>query len=368
MRILAVATNFDRCEAHMLAGLANKGLEITVLTTSAEKFTPILEAAGIKVFPIALPSRMSLRAIKTIRRILISEKIDLMHCFSNRALSNGLLAAIGLNVRCVAYRGTIGHLSRWDPLSWMTYLNPRVSAIVCASKAVKNYLKQFLPEDKLYAIYKGHDAKWYAPKKAMQRSDFGLSQNQIVIGCVANMRPVKGVSYLIEAVNRLPTDLPVVLLLLGRLKDSSVQALIDSSRIAGRIRHLGFQEDVGAILNLCDIFVMPSIAREGLPKALVEAMSQGLAPIVTDVGGMPEIVENEVNGLVIPPKDVRCIRQALEQLIASEALRQELGQKAKLMVEQHLTLDRVVLQVEALYRSLLKDQPQSNHREAQLLS
>jgi glycosyltransferase involved in cell wall biosynthesis len=101
---------------------------------------------------------------------------------------------------------------------------------------------------------------------------------------------------------------------------------------------------------------MPSVAREGLPKALVEAMSLGIAPVVTDVGGMPEVVQNGISGLVVPPKNPHALAQALKQLITNTAERKLLGLHAKERVQSLLSLDATVTQTLSVYAAVCEEQ------------
>ena len=94
-------------------------------------------------------------------------RYDILHLFSNKALQNGLIAARRLPVRIIAYRGIVGNVSFFSPVSWLRVLNPRIDRIVCVAEAVRGYFLQMrpaflrVPPTRLVTIYKGHSLDWY---------------------------------------------------------------------------------------------------------------------------------------------------------------------------------------------------------------
>jgi glycosyltransferase involved in cell wall biosynthesis len=355
MRILLLFQEPDLCEAHIFAEIARQGWKITALLAPNARHRPILEAAGIRCISWNLPSRFSFRTIRTLREIMAQNDFDIIHCLANRAISNLLLAGVPAKSGVVVYRGTMGHISRLSILSWFTYLNPRINRIICVSDAVRKYLLRFLSPQKLVRIYKGHRSEWYTSQLPMPRASLHIPPDKIVISCLANMRPVKGVRFLIDAIKILE-DKNICLLLVGKNDDSELSKIMQDPNLKDTIRPLGYRTDAQACIACSDIFVMPSVAREGLPKALVEAMSLGIAPVVTDVGGMPEVVQNGISGLVVPPKNPHALAQALKQLITNTAERKLLGLHAKERVQSLLSLDATVTQTLSVYDAVCEEQ------------
>ena len=98
---------------------------------------------------------------------------------------------------------------------------------------------------------------------------------------------------------------------------------------------------------------MPSLAREGLPKAVIEAMCLGVPPIVSDVGGLPELVENNVSGIVVPPHDSSALARAIEQLYLDWPLRQSIGQNAIRQIQNKFSIENSIQQTYSLYQGLV---------------
>ncbi len=353
MKVLAIASEFDRCEAHMLASLTKLGVEVTAAIEPKQRFGAILENAGIPVRPLVCKGRVDPKAIMDLKRILRSESFDVVHAFSGRGLSNMLIASYGLPVKRVSYRGTMGHLSRWDPTSWLSYLNPGLHKIICVSHAVEGYLRGMgVSEDKTITIHKGHDLKWYEKEEAISLSEFGIPDGAFVVGCVANMRPVKGVDVLVRAMDYLPIPSPIHLLLVGEVRDDNISTMTSSSRLREQIHFTGYRAEATSIVARCNAFVMPSIKREGLPKALIEAMIKSIPPIVTNVGGMPEIVREGIEGLVVAPSDPRALADAIVKLFSDRSLCSQFAKAARQRIATSFDIEDTIVKTLAVYREL----------------
>ena len=96
------------------------------------------------------------------------------------------------------------------------------------------------------------------------------------------------------------------------------------------------------------MFVMPSVDREGLPRAVIEAMAQSVPAIVTRVGGMPELVEDRVSGLVVPPRDPAALATAIVSLAMNGTRRAHYGAAARARIESHFSITRTVERIHAL--------------------
>lgn len=363
MNLLAITTTTDLPEAHLLAGINQSSrqsskISVTLLGNPSPAHTKILSSAGVTIIPLPLPSRISPYVIRTIRATAKQYRPDVVHYFSNRALSNGLIALRGFPARHVAYRGAMGNVSRWDPLSWMTYLHPRLDKIICVSQAVEEYLASVgVSRHKLRTIYKGHRLSWYEGAEFAQKEPSETiphSQNATVIGCTANMRPVKGVDILLTAMLRIPATVPLHLVLIGEIRDKKLPRLIESVRSIHQVSTLGFKSNPIPFLKQCDLFVMPSRDREGLPKAVIEAMTQGVAPIVTSIGGMPELVLNNQCGIVIDPESPHQLADAIITLATNKPLASRFGAHARNRIAEHFSIETTIKETIATYEELLK--------------
>jgi glycosyltransferase involved in cell wall biosynthesis len=354
MRVLVIAEGLDLPEQHVLMGVAGSCEFTELLLRDISTLSVELPDRSTRVTQIPMRGRYDPAAILAIRRRLAGGKFDIVHCLrNNRPICNTIAASVGLRPRIIAYRGTSGHLRRWNPASWASYLNPKVSRIVCVSDSVREYLlRQGVHAGKLVTIRKGHDVRWYAGREGPGLAAFGIPPGSFTIGCAANVRPCKGVDVLIRAFRRLPRDGTFHLLLAGEIRDPQVARMLREDAASGLIHAPGFLEDACRVMGLCNAFVMPSIEREGLPRAVVEAMAQGVPPIVTRVGGMPELVQDGVSGLVVPPNDDGAIARAVLAMAADPGRRDELARNAKLRTEGEFSVGHTIARTLALYREL----------------
>lgn len=353
-RVLWSAAAGDRVELATLTTLAEAGVIAHVVAEPESPVSHRCQDLGLAVSEHRFQGRIDQKGIRLIRTILEETEPNIYHALTNRTLSNGLLAARHRELKVVAYRGTCGHLHRWDPASRMSYLNPRVDRIVCVSDAVREYLRSMkVPDKRLCVIHKGHDPNWYASKEPPARKELGLSEEDLVIGFVGNIRPVKGVDVLIEAVRRLPADLPVRLLLVGEIRDRGIAKAVAAPAVRNRIRAVGFRADAASLFPLMDISVMPSVDREGLPRAILESMAHGTPCIGTRVGGIPELIEEGVSGRLVPPKDPAALAEAIEQLCTQPEERSRLAEGGRERLAGPFHIRHTIAKTQALYESVL---------------
>ena len=350
MKILLVTEVSDRSEKELFKGLADRGHALTLICSEDDHETGDLSKAGIEVVQLEIKHRLDFSAVKKIRNIIKKNSPDIIYATNNKALSTSLFASLGLRVDCFGYRGTHGHLNRFDPSSWLTHLNPRLKGIICNCTSVKNYLASLgIPQEKLFAVYKGHSADWYQVPEA-DRSQFHVPEDVFLIGCIANVRPVKGINYLLEALADLGSEINYRCLVVGDVRDREILELCTKLNLDQKVEFCGFRSDATSIIKACDITVMPSIAREGIPRAVVESMFCGVPVIVSDVGGLPEIVRDGITGYVVPPKDSNTLKHAILDAYNSRSKLPALSNAAETFVKENLNMENYLTDTENVFR------------------
>lgn len=355
IRILFLATTLDLPEYHLVCGVQAAGFEVTVVGTPLPQYVDGLNRAGVAVVTQRWRSRVSWSAIRTIRQLLRgAEHRTVIHAVSTAALSNAVLASAGLQVPIIGYRGTLGHISRWDPSAWLTYFNRRVSRVVCNSDAVRGYLERVgVPRQRLVTLYKGHELGWYECDARGARAEAGVPEDAFVVVCAATIRPVKGVDVLIQAFEQL-RDLPQVwLLLVGENRDQQVAAQLHHSPLRDRIRAIGFRADVARFIKASDLSVLVSREREGFPKAIVESMALGVPVLVSGVGGMVELVEDGVSGAVLHNVTPTALAQKIRELVADTARCAQYAEAAQRRIRERFSCAETVRATIELYRTVL---------------
>lgn len=359
IRALCITEDLDRPTNALLTGLARAGVDVTLICPGEGEWRARLEDNGVRMLDLPLRKRFDREGVRLLRAELMNGRYDILHLLSNKAVQNGLAASRGLPIKIVAYRGIVGNVSFWNPVSWLRFLNPRIDRIICVADAVRDYFLAMrpkllrLPPERLVRIYKGHSLDWYRATPA-DLTSVGVPPGAFVIVCVANYRPRKGIEVLVDAFGRLPEEWGAHLLLIGSGLDAPRLAQrIAASPAAARIQALGFRLDAPALTAACDVFVLPSTKREGLARSLIEAMAYTVAPVVTDCGGSPELVIDEVCGLVVPVSDAGALADALRRLHDDPKLRARLGAAARERIRSKFRIEDTIEETHALYRSLV---------------
>jgi len=352
MRILFTNSHPDRSETAIFTALKNDGHAVHVaLDPKAVRFKQ-LEDAGIQVTPVRFRYKIDFPAISAVRSLIRSHRPDIIHTFNKRALTNTLIASRGSESRIVGYRGIIGNIYPWNPESRLVFFNKRLKRIICVCHAVEKSLNSIgITPGKTVTIHKGHDIGWYKAADRAALSEWNIPSNAFVIGCAARMRPRKGIDILLRAVAEMKNP-DIHLILAGEITDRKILPLVKSLSLSRQVHVIGFRKDACALMGACDTFVMPSLRREGLPRAVIEAMAQETVPVVTDVGGMPELVRHAQDGLVVPPNNVSALAHALADLSSNSTRRHKLAASAQQRIIDSFDIRATAEQTLAVYDSV----------------
>jgi glycosyltransferase involved in cell wall biosynthesis len=217
--------------------------------------------------------------------------------------------------------------------------------LVTCTAANHAHLSAFAPPGKVELVYHGLDFSRFPPHEAKPSNDGG---NPIVILSVGRLVEKKGTDILLEALARLPRDLPWRLVHVGGgpLKDK-LERRARSLGIAARVEWRGprTQTELLAEYRAADLFALASRVardgdRDGLPNVLAEAQSQGLASVATRVSGIPELIEHGRTGLLVAPGSPGEFARALEELIKDPVRRRTLGEAGRRRVSEEFGLER----------------------------
>ncbi len=361
LRVLCVNGESDPAETGSFIEMHKAGVDINVITWPGTFNYDALLAAGVPTIPYVLKGKISRPCIRFIRDELKKKPYDILHMLDKRATMNGLFASIGIDVKLVAYRGIVGNLSYLDPLSWLYLLNPRIDRIICVCEAIRKRLLELgmpgirMRRDVPVTIHKGHNPDWYAgPAEDLRQ--FGIPEGAFVVTCTARGVKRKGVTVLLEAINRLPPELNIHFLLAGTAMDNPLhKKLVAANSYADNIHLFGFLKRMPWILPGCDIAVLPSLRREGLPRGIIEAMIGGAVPIVTDSGGSPELIIEGESGFIVPPGESQPITDRILALYNDRKLHQRMSVAAQARIRNDFTVEETARRTIELYRQLVPE-------------
>ena len=207
-------------------------------------------------------------------------------------------------------------------------------------------------------LYNGVDSEKFRPSaelRAAARNKLGISTSDLVVGFVGRMVPLKDVCTLIQASEALVPLIPNLhVLLVGSGPESKrIQEYVGASeRLRGRVHLTGNSDDVPALMNAMDIFVLPSLM-EGMSNTLLEAMATGLPSIATRVGGNSEIIVDSVSGYLVQPGNMPELRNTLTTLFLDRKLRSTLSAAARDRVCRNFSLASMLQRYESFYSELV---------------
>lgn len=277
-------------------------------------------------------------------------------------LHSGVLykASLAASMAGVPYQVYTDH-GRQNPDPWTHRMIDRraarrVDAIVAVSDRLKQHLVEFMPDPtRISVIPNGVDTERYSPRDddGDFRGELGITRDVPIIGSVGRLEPIKGYEVLIRAFAKLrstwATSPAPVLVLVG---DGSERAMLEQSAaalgIVDSVRFVGWRSDIERMTRAFTLFSMSSHS-EGTSVSLLEAMSSGLCPVVTDVGGNAAVLGTELQHRLVPAADPDALALALSGAVRDSAARIRDAAAARQRVVNAFGLDAMVARYDALY-------------------
>ncbi len=291
--------------------------------------------------------------------LLRKEKFDIVHAYGLRvSLMVRLMRLLApLRRLCIGIRGVDEQRNAIE--SSLDHITERlVDKVVCNSHSVADVrmLREKTKASKIEIIPNGIDTMRFDPTRYQEitRSKLGINHEGFLIACVGNFRPEKDHRNLIEAVAKISNKISgVKILLVGQdPMREEIERLVSEKQLEDFFCFTGPRQDIPELLMVCDAFVLPS-RNEGMPRALMEAMLMGLPVITTDAGGTPEVIENNISGLMVPKQNPDALAEGLLKIVCDSSLRMHLGRAARKRILEHFSLDVIVNRYIEFYNSLM---------------
>jgi glycosyltransferase involved in cell wall biosynthesis len=331
-----------------------------------------VKAQGVKVIP--LPSMLrSIRPVKDFRALfflawlIFKEKPDIVHTHSSKAGILGRLAAKIAGVPYIVHTphghvfyGHFGILASKIFLWVERIFSKFTDRMVALTDGERNdYIKlSVCPPQRVFKIHSGVDLEQFMQpngNRVEKKRSLGLDQNGTVIGFVGWLLPIKGPAYLLKAMAHIWPEHPAASLVMvgkGELDvDLRTQALKMNAN--GKVKFLGWREDVHEIIPIFDLLVLPSL-NEGMGRVLVEAMAAGKPVVASEVGGIPDLVKHGETGYLVRPADERALANGIKKLLNDPERAQQMGQRGKEYCRQ-FSLEAMIAKLDDLYSDLIRN-------------
>lgn len=300
-----------------------------------------------------------IKAAASLRRLMKRRSIDIVVSNTTRASYLSSMAVLGTKIKLVWWVRDFLY-----PQLLFGLLKPIPSRIICVSKAIKqSYMA--IDDSKGEVVYVASTLYQQLEKvddqmTAALRQKWGIAADDVVVGFMGRLVREKGAEVLVRAMAELVDKHPKIKLLVvgtgaGQMHniEPELKRLVEDRQLTDSIIFTGYQREEALYYSLFDIFVLATLDREPFATSVVQAMMAGNAVIGTNAGGTPEIIQDEVNGLLVKPGDVEDMAGRIQQLIEDPKLRQTLAKNGQTHVLQYHREEVITDQVESIYLQLL---------------
>lgn len=377
MKILHLTTHLDQGGItnyihSLIEPIRKHGCELSVFSSGGD-LEPLFTESGAVAYRASIRTKSELHpklylAIPKVIRIIRDNRIDMLHAHTRvtQVMAYWIQRMIGIPVVTTCHGFYKKRLGRRLLPAWG-------DDVIAISAPVGDHLRNDfkVPVSKIRMINNGVnlteiDALYSSVNPVAQKEKFGFSRNNIVIGVVARLVSDKGHEYLIRAMEELSRRFPNVRLLIvgdGNYR-SKLESLVKSLKLdrivffAGNVPHKDVMRALGAI----DIFSLPATWREGFGLSIVEAMACYKPVIVTNIWSLNSLVQNDVTGILIEPKQVEPLVEGIARLILDPAARNRIGKAARDMTERFFSIPRMADEIYHVYEELAGG---SAHQSAQ---
>ena len=301
--------------------LRDRGHEPFLIGAPGSPLVEKARAAGLAVAAIPMAADWDVRAARRIRARMRAWSIDLVHAHDARSHALAMIALLGRPTLPLVVTRRVP----FPPRSVRLKYGPRVTKFIAISNAVKNAMVGGgVHEARIAVVHSGIATRTDPVIPRDWRQELGWDADTVLCGIVGAMTAEKGLDTLALIGSAMPANARrrVRVLLMGGSKEPP--------RETGglEVHAAGFVSDIDPAIAGLDMLWHPSRA-EGLGTAVIDAMSLGVPPVAFAVGGLPEVIEHDVSGILIPPGDSQAFASAAARLVSDPGLRSRLGDAAR---------------------------------------
>lgn len=338
---------------YLVKGLKERGHTSVVVCQPESPLEDAVKKGGVEAIPVRMRGEFDLPAAWQIGRLLRKGNYyDILHTHTSHAHSIGLLSRFFGKVKAMAVSRRVDF-----PIKSRFKYNAFNVHYIAVSEAIKRVMMDGgVPEKKIDVVRSCIDlGRLDNAAIADVRTELGINKDAVVIGNIAHMADHKGQIYLLRAANIVKEKYPDVRFVIVGDGDLRGELEAEARRFGldGAVIFTGFRKDVAGFLASFDIFAFPSHL-EGLGTSLLDAMVMRKPIVSTTAGGIPEVVQDGVNGILVPPKDPDALARAMIQLIEDPELRNNYGNAGRRIIEERFTVDRVVEGTLEVYKRILE--------------
>ncbi len=334
MKILHVSTptswrGGEQQVAFLASGLHSLSIDQVVLCPIDSALSVRLLDQDIPVTTFETKGFLGINLAKKISELSKAAEFTHIHCHDSHAHTAAIMynQFLGKTIPVIVSRRVAFPISK-SPLSNWKYNHPSVKHIICVSEIVREITAPKISDTSILSvIYDGIDIEKYSKKSPQKKlfTELGLEKNTILIGNLSALSKSKDFPTYLSVASDVCKKFPTAKFIIAGdgPEKSTIEKLIQKLNLQEKVFLLGFREDVVDVLQSLDIFLFTSTI-EGLGTVVLEAFAAGVPVVATRAGGIPEMVEDEVTGLLAETGDAEALAKAVLSLIESPELRENL--------------------------------------------
>mgnify|MGYP005847257897 CR=1 FL=1 len=335
-----------------------RSVEAYCVVPSEGEIKTMLDSLGVATFICHFPSvkkagfLFPIYLVKFLK-ILKTVKPDIVHINGSRAMLYAGSASKILGLKTVWH---VRKIVKDLPLDILLY---NLSDIVIAnSKATSERFSYFRnAESKVKVVYNGVNIKKFKRSSKDDKREFGIPPNFKVITSIGRLEYAKGFSFFLKAAKHILDRIKNIKFLIvgdGPLKEELVK-ITEEMRLKDNVVFTGYinRKDITKIYSITDVFVLSSL-REDFGNVVIEAMASGIPVVATSAGGVPEIIKNGIDGLLVPPKNPEAIAAACIKLLKNKELYKRISTTAREKIRKYFTITKHSEKIIEIYSKMMK--------------
>ncbi|HEY3265409.1 MAG TPA: glycosyltransferase family 4 protein [Armatimonadota bacterium] len=340
----------ERHVVELSEALAERGHRVYLACPNRGWMWDALRRSPVTPYHLAMDGLLDLTSVSRLSRLAARVGADIIHSHMTRGAFYAVKAGRRMHVPVIA----TCHATH----TWKHYAG--ADRVLCVSEAARdNLLHHEVPLEKTRVVYNGIKLPAAPPDPdavAALRSSWKIPEDDLVVGMLARLIPVKGVDILLEVAARWKTERPNVHFVLAgsgdEITEAALRSAVAESRLESTVHFLGAVSNIWEVLAGFDVLAAPS-RRESFSLTLLEAMASGVPVVTTNVGGTPEMVTNGITGILVEPENPPALAAGLACALDGAETR-NITAAARRLVESRFTLPQMVSNIEANYIDLVR--------------
>ena len=353
---------------YLLQGLIKRKLNSHLVCQPDSPLARAAATVGVTVFPLRMHGEIDFFAAYRLRKLLRKYRYDIIHCHTSHAHTLAFLASWGTTIRRLVTRRVDFSILRHSflKLSGIKYRYMSDYYIAISQKIKDVMVLDGIAAERIFVVHSGIDPNRFSTESCQELiSEFTIKNDEKVVINVAHLAGHKGQKYLVRAIPAVLERFPRTRFFIvggGELMEE-LKALAVSLGLDDELVFTGFREDVGAFYRLADLFVMSSV-EEGLGTAVLDALAMGKPVVATHSGGIPEMITDGENGLLVPARNPSALADGISEMLADSDKAEQMAARGPELVKTRFSIEAMVAGNINVYHRILSSQGSQSMAEA----